>query len=135
MQAGMETNQDVATQQGQTLRPESSEPPSHKSRPTPESPGAAMRPAEQIAESSGDDTSIEMGSVLDPDPSFTTSLQVDDDDDNEESSSVSNAKNENSGASNYGTSIYPRVQPSYQVEHPFEHTQDSATMCVYRTTH
>jgi hypothetical protein len=35
-----------------------------------------------------------------------------------------------SARSVYAMSMYPGVGPAYQVEHPYENGQDSATMCV-----
>jgi hypothetical protein len=36
--------------------------------------------------------------------------------------------------SEYAMSMYPGAQPGYQVEHPYENGQDSATMCVVPAT-
>lgn len=40
------------------------------------------------------------------------------------------SSDEDNGVSTYGTSIYPRIQPAYQVERPFSNAGDAATMCV-----
>ena len=51
-----------------------------------------------------------------------TGLEVDEADEGDEG-------DDNAG-SVYAMSMYPGTQPAYQVEHPYESGQDSATMCV-----
>lgn len=48
----------------------------------------------------------------------------DEDDDGDDDGEADNTR------SIYAMSLYPGVQPAYQVEHPYETGQDSATMCV-----
>lgn len=52
----------------------------------------------------------------------TTGLEVDEGDEGDEG--------DDDGGSVYAMSMYPGTQPAYQVEHPYESGQDSATMCV-----
>jgi hypothetical protein len=58
-----------------------------------------------------------------------TGLEVDEDGDDE-----ADEEEEERAVSVYAMSMYPGVQPGYQVEHPYENGQDSATMCVAQVT-
>lgn len=66
----------------------------------------------------------------------TTGLEVDEDEDGDEGydgydEADADADEEPETAQSvYAMSMYPGVGPAYQVEHPYENGQDSATMCV-----
>lgn len=124
MQVGEQNGQDMGTtRQEQNLEPSLDDHYLRTSQPELEIDDAAAHSLEQpISEPSEDDLSIEMGSFLEDDPSLAASLEVDAND-------TTNG-HDSSAVSTYGTSIYPRIQPAYQVEHPFENRPDSATMCV-----
>jgi hypothetical protein len=55
----------------------------------------------------------------------TTGLEVDEADDE-----AGADEEEDHAPSVYAMSMYPNIQPAYQVEHPYESGQDSATMYV-----
>jgi hypothetical protein len=71
----------------------------------------------------------------------TTGLEVDEDEDGDEGYDGYDGYDEadadadaddgpETAQSVYAMSMYPGVGPAYQVEHPYENGQDSATMCV-----
>jgi hypothetical protein len=55
-------------------------------------------------------------------------LEVDEDEDEDGDDEADEVQE--SARSVYAMSMYPGVGPAYQVEHPYENGQDSATMCV-----
>lgn len=66
--------------------------------------------------------------------SGTTGLEVDEDENGGEGYDGYEEADEDEeprpAQSVYAMSMYPSVGPAYQVEHPYENGQDSATMCV-----
>lgn len=122
MQSSKQTNHEPGTARGQDPVPSVDNP---LSPPESGSEGAAEGSLEPTSESGEDDMSAELESILEPDPSLVAGLEVDMNGNNDGiNGSDANA------IPNYGTSIYPRVQLAYQVEHPFGNAGDSATMYV-----
>jgi len=90
------------------------------------SPGSQIPPEDRIEVDDSSYISPEIRALL-AQSAGETGLEVDEDDDDEADDEPETAR------SVYAMSMYPGVGPAYQVEHPYENGQDSATIDSART--